>query len=166
LLTFGGAYTAIPFVQHDAVVSEGWMTNREFLDGLALSGILPAPLIIFSTFVGYVAGGPLGSVAMTFGIFLPAFGFTLLGHGYLERLIANRALHSFLDGVTAGVVGLIAATTLALFPVAIHGLPTLLIFTVSLVALYAWRARAAVAAIVIGSGLVGLVAFGIAGVRP
>src|SRR5688572_15299156 len=45
LLTFGGAYTVIPFLQHDAVTARAWMTNAEFLDGLALSGILPAPLI-------------------------------------------------------------------------------------------------------------------------
>src|ERR671914_267013 len=72
-LTFGGAYTAIPFVQGDAVREEGWMSNAQFLDGLALSGILPAPLIIFATFVGFVAGGPFGAVAITAGVFLPAF---------------------------------------------------------------------------------------------
>ena len=54
LLTYGGAYTAIPFLQQDAVVRGGWMINGQFLDDIALSGILPAPLIIFSTFVGYV----------------------------------------------------------------------------------------------------------------
>ncbi|RWQ13131.1 chromate transporter, partial [Mesorhizobium sp.] len=64
LLTFGGAYTVIPFLRDDAV-GNGWMTDAQFLDGLALSGILPAPLIIFSTFVGYFGGGPLGAVAMT-----------------------------------------------------------------------------------------------------
>ncbi|MGH7944672.1 MAG: chromate efflux transporter, partial [Opitutaceae bacterium] len=56
LLTFGGAYTAIPFLKHDAVEQGAWMTERDFLDGVALSGILPAPLIIFSTFVGYFGG--------------------------------------------------------------------------------------------------------------
>jgi chromate transporter len=60
LLTFGGAYTAIPFLQHDALEVGQWMTNAHFVDGLALSGILPAPLIIFTTFVGYLGGGPLG----------------------------------------------------------------------------------------------------------
>ncbi|MGH2794371.1 MAG: chromate efflux transporter, partial [Actinomycetota bacterium] len=57
LLTFGGAYTAIPFVRHDAVLAGRWMTDGQFLDSLALSGILPAPLIIFGTFVGYVGAG-------------------------------------------------------------------------------------------------------------
>ena len=50
MLTFGGAYTVIPFLQRDAVVTGAWMTNAQFLDGLALSGLIPAPLIIFSTF--------------------------------------------------------------------------------------------------------------------
>lgn len=61
------------------------MTDAQFLDGLALSGILLAPLIIFSTFVGYFGGGPLSAVAMTVGIFLPAFGFSLLLHDRLGR---------------------------------------------------------------------------------
>src|SRR3546814_12812760 len=64
LLTFGGAYTVIPFLRADAV-GNGWMTDAQFLDGLALSGILPAPLLIFSTFIGYLGGGPLGATVMT-----------------------------------------------------------------------------------------------------
>jgi chromate transporter len=132
LLTFGGAYTAIPFLQNDAVVVGGWMTNQQFLDGIALSGILPAPLIIFSTFVGYFGGGPLGAIAMTLGVFFPAFAFTLVGHEYLERLISNPAIHTFLDGVTAGVVGLIAAVTIDLLRAGVTSLPAALIFGVAL----------------------------------
>jgi chromate transporter len=156
LLTFGGAYTVIPFLQNDAVIQGGWMSNAQFLDGIALSGILPAPLIIFSTFVGYFGGGPWGALAMTVGIFLPAFSFTLIGHEYLERLIANVAVHSFLDGVTAGVVGLIAATTLVLFRQGVMSMPAALIFVLALVAVYRWKAKAAVAGIVLGAGLLGL----------
>jgi chromate transporter len=159
LLTFGGAYTVIPFLQRDAVVVGAWMTNAQFLDGIALSGIIPAPLIIFSTFVGYFGGGPWGALAMTFGIFLPAFAFTLIGHEYLERLIANRSVHTFLDGVTAGVIGLITATTLVLFRQAITSLPALGIFVVALAGVYLWKAKAAVAGIVLGAGLLGLLLF-------
>ncbi len=159
LLTFGGAYTVIPFLQQDAVVRGGWMTNGQFLDGIALSGILPAPLIIFSTFVGYFGGGPLGALAMTFGIFLPAFSFTLIGHDYLERLIDIKVVHSFLDGVTAGVVGIIAATTVVLFRQGITSIPAALIFTLALVAVYRWKAKWAVAGIVLGAGLLGLLLF-------
>lgn len=156
LLTFGGAYTVLPFLQFDAVEVGRWMTNPQFLDGVALSGILPAPFIIFSTFVGYLGGGPWGAVILTAGIFLPAFGMTLIGHRTIEKVVENRALHAFLDGVTAGVVGLIAATTVYLLKVAIVDLPSLAILGISLVVLYRWKAKGAVAAVVLGAGLLGI----------
>jgi chromate transporter len=156
LLTFGGAYTVLPFLQHDAVEAGQWMTAAEFLDGVALSGILPAPFIIFSTFVGYLGGGPIGALVLTIGIFLPAFGFTLLAHGYLERVVQHPAVHAFLDGVTAGVVGLIAATSVQLFRVGVHDLITLLIFVICLTVLQRWKARGAVAAVVLGAAAGGL----------
>jgi chromate transporter len=156
LLTFGGAYTAIPFLQRDAVTVGAWMTNQQFLDGLALSSILPAPLIIFSTFVGYLGGGPLGALALTAGVFLPAFSFTLIGHDLFERLVENQNVHSFLDGVTAAVVGLIAATAWQLFQTALPDLLSVGIFMLALFALYRWKAKTAIAVVMLGAGLLGL----------
>lgn len=164
LLTFGGAYTVIPFLRDDAV-GNGWMTDAQFLDGLALSGILPAPLIIFSTFVGYFGGGPLGAVAMTVGIFLPAFGFSLLLHDRLEKVVENRVLHSFLEGVAAGVVGLIAATTVELAVTLVQRLPALpaglLVFVVALAVLYLWKSKMNVVLAVLGAGFLGWLLFGV-----
>ena len=156
LLTFGGAYTAIPFLQHDAVTAGAWMTNDQFLEGLALGGVLPAPLIIFGTFVGYVGGGPLGALVLTAGIFLPAFGFTLLGHGLFERITGSAAVHNLLDGVTAGVVGIMAATTIGLVRSGITDAPTACIAAVGLAMLWFWRSRAAVPLTVLAGGLLGL----------
>jgi chromate transporter len=155
LLTFGGAYTVIPFLQRDAVEVGRWMTNAQFLDGLALSGILPAPLIIFSTFVGYLGGGPLGALVLTIGIFFPAFAITLVGHEQLERLVENRAAHAFLDGVTAGVVGLISATALTLLNETVRDLPSWVIFALGLLLLFRWKAKWAVAVVVLGAGVLG-----------
>ncbi len=159
LLTFGGAYTVLPFLQNDAVMVGRWMTNEEFLDGVALSGILPAPFIIFSTFVGYLGGGSLGALVLTIGIFFPAFAFTLVGHRYVEQLITNERVHNFLDGVTAGVVGMIAATAFTLFRVGVRDLTTLVIFGLTFGALYAWKAKGAVAVVVLGAGVFGLLLF-------
>ena len=156
LLTFGGAYTVIPFLQHDAVEAGGWMTNAQFLDGLALSGIIPAPLIIFATFVGYLGGGPWGGLALTIGIFLPAFAFTLVGHNFLEKLISHPGIHNFNLGVTAGVIGLIAVTGLDLVQAALVNLPALVIFAASLVLLYRWHAKIAALVVVLGAGGLGL----------
>ncbi len=158
LLTFGGAYTVIPFVRGDAV-GRGWMTDAQFLDGVALSGILPAPLIIFSTFVGYYAGGPLGSLAMTAGIFLPAFAFSLLFYDRLEQVVENARLRSLLEGVAAGVVGLIVATTIELATALAGRVPSLplalLILAGALALLYLWRSRLNLAAAIVLSGIAG-----------
>jgi chromate transporter len=163
LLTFGGAYTAIPFVRGDAV-GRGWVSDGQFLDGLALSGIIPAPLIIFATFVGFQAGGLAGALAMTAGIFLPAFGFSLLFFERLERVVEDERVHRLLEGIAAAVVGLIAATA---FDVArsVAGevpalLPAVLIFAAVLALLYAWTSKYAVLGVLPLAAGAGLVAFG------
>jgi len=160
LLTFGGAYTAIPFLQHDAVEVGGWLTNAQFLDGLALSGLLPAPLIIFSTFVGYLGAGALGAIAMTLGVFAPAFAFTMIGHEYVERLVENTAVHAFLDGITAGVIGLIAATALAILSETIVGIHAWVIFALALLMLFQSKAKWTIAVIILGAGVYGLLFLG------
>lgn len=159
LLTFGGAYTVIPYLRNEAVVVGGWMSDSQFLDGIALSGILPAPLVIFGTFVGYIGGGFLGALALTLGIFLPAFAFTLIGHDLVEKAVENKTLHSTLDGVTAGVVGLITATGLVLIRDAISSGLSVLIFLVGIVVLFRWNSKASVPVVVLGAGLVGLLAY-------
>jgi chromate transporter len=113
LLTFGGAYTAIPYVRADTV-GRGWIADATFIDGIALAGVLPAPLVIFATFVGYLAGGIGGALATTAGMFLPAFAFSLVLFERLEALVENPALHRLLAGVAAAVVGVIAATLVQL----------------------------------------------------
>jgi chromate transporter len=164
LLTFGGAYTVIPFLRGDAV-GRGWLTDQQFLDGLALGGILPAPLIIFSTFVGYVGGGFAGAVAMTIGIFLPAFSFSLLLGDQLEAVVQNETLHGFLEGVAAGVVGIIAVTTVQLAISVVEAVPSLLpavaIFAVALAALFLSKAKTTVVWVVAAAALAGLIVFGL-----
>lgn len=162
LLTFGGAYTAIPFVRDDAV-GRGWIDDSQFLDGLALSGIVPAPLIIFATFVGYQVAGLAGAVAITVGIFLPAFLFGTLFPSRIERITADVRLHDLLEGVAAGVVGIIAATALdiaiKLWPSISSPLSAAVIFAAGLAIAYLWRSKLAVLAVIAASALGGLIAF-------
>ena len=162
LLTFGGAYTAIPFVRHDAV-GRGWVSEGQFLDSLALGGIIPAPLIIFATFVGYLAGGLGGALAITAGIFFPAFSFALLFYDRLERVIEDERLHRLLEGIAVGVVGLIAVTAIQLGWGVAQSLPSVavaaVIFAASLAVLYFWKSKLNVLAVVAGSASVGALAF-------
>lgn len=162
LLTFGGAYTAIPFVRGDAV-GRGWISDHQFLDGLALSGVIPAPLIIFATFVGYQAGGMAGAVAITAGIFLPAFAFAMLFYDRLELVVEDQRLHRLLEGVAAGVVGLIGATTLELGKSVVGSVPSVvfagLIFAACLALLYLWKSKLNILAVIALSAAAGALAF-------
>lgn len=155
LLTFGGAYTAIPFLRNDAVNVGRWMTDDQFLDGLAITGVLPAPLVIFGTFVGYVGGGLAGALALTAGIFLPAFAFTLVAHEPLERLVMHPPVHAFLKGVTAAVVGLIAVSAIVLARTAVTDAWTFVIAAGVLLLLYQTHAKLAILAAVSGGGAAG-----------
>lgn len=159
LLTFGGAYTAIPFVRADTV-ARGWISDSAFLDGLGLSGLLPAPLVIFVTFVGFVADGLAGALAITAGMFLPAFAFSLLFYERLERVTEDPRLQHVLEGVAAGVVGLIAVTLIDLARTAAGASPNLAasiaITAAALFLLYRWKHRLAPLAAVLIGGAAGL----------
>lgn len=155
LLTFGGAYTVIPFLQHAAVDTHGWMTDTQFIDGLALSGALPAPLIIFSTFVGYIAGGLTGALLMTFGIFLPAFVFPIFFHRQLVAVAENPRVRPFLLGVAAAVIGLIAAVTIDILRTSVVDFFTGVLAAASFFVLYRWHSKLTVVAVVLGCGLIG-----------
>jgi chromate transporter len=155
LLTFGGAFTVIPFLQQSAVQEQGWLTNSQFVDGLAMSGILPAPLIIFSTFVGYVAGGLAGSLAMTLGIFLPAFLFPIFLHRWLVAVAENPRTRPFLLGVAAAVVGLIAAVTVEIVETGVVDVPTALLAVGAFGALMRFHSKLTVLWVVLGCGLLG-----------
>ena len=155
LLTFGGAYTVVPFLQDRAVDAQGWLTQDQFLDGIALSGILPAPLIIFSTFVGYIAGGMAGALAMTLGIFLPAFVFPIFFHRQLVGLAERPALQPVLLGVAAGVIGLIAAVTVQILDASIVDVPSAVLAIGAFACLYRWQAKLTVLFVVFGCGVIG-----------
>ncbi|HEY1072343.1 chromate efflux transporter [Brevundimonas sp.] len=162
LLTFGGAYTAIPVMRSDAARG-GWISDGQFLDGVALAQVIPAPLIIFGTFVGYAGGGFPGALAVTAGVFLPAFSFSLIFYDRLERILENRSLHALLDGVAAAVVGLILATVLQLGASLLETAPSwpiaLAIFGVALTAAWRWRAPMAIPVILVLAGAAGVAAF-------
>jgi len=163
LLTFGGAYTAIPYVRADTV-GRGWLSDGQFLDGVALSNLIPAPLVIFATFVGYVAGGLTGALAITAGMFLPAFAFSLLLFERLEGVLEQDRLHRTLDGVAAAAVGIIAATLVQLGLSAADRVDNLVLALPILVlaALAAWRLKGAwvTPAIVAGGAAAGALLLG------
>jgi chromate transporter len=155
LLTFGGAYTVIPFLQDSAVNGHHWLTDSQFVDGLAIGSVLPAPLIIFSTFVGYLAGGLAGALTMTLGIFLPAFVFPIYLHRLWIRIAENPRIRPFLLGVAAAVIGLIAAVTLDILETSIVDVPAALLAIGAFLALSRWHSKLTVVYVMAACGAIG-----------
>ena len=111
MVTFGGAYTTLPFIYTVAVQQGGWLSQTEFLDSIAITNVLPTPLVSFVTMVGFIGHGIGGALLMAFGIFLPAMSFTIIGHEYFEAAVDNKLVQPFLDGVAAAVIGLLVQTS-------------------------------------------------------
>jgi chromate transporter len=155
LLTFGGAFTVIPFLQEASVDAHHWLTDGQFVDGLAIGGILPAPLIIFSTFVGYVSGGLVGAIAMTVGIFIPAFVFPIFFHRGLVAVAENPRIRPFLLGVAAGVIGLIGAVTVKIVDASVVDAYTAVLALGAFAALNRYHGKLTVLYVVLGCGLIG-----------
>ena len=127
LVTFGGAYAVLPYVNQAAVEHYHWLTTPQMMDGLALGETTPGPLIMVVAFVGFVGGwskqvlGPdavflgaaLAACVATWFTFLPSFVFIFAGGPWVESTRGNLKLTAPLAAVTAAVVGVIA--NLALF---------------------------------------------------
>jgi chromate transporter len=140
LLSFGGAYASLVFVQQGAVAQYHWLTDGQLLDGVALSVATPGPFMLFTTFAGYLAGGVAGAIIATFFVFLPSFVFVLGGAHYVEKVRDNKTIQAFLAGVSAAVVGVIAVVSLELIPEALVGWPAIIISITSFL-LIVWLKR-------------------------
>jgi len=156
LLSFGGAYTALPFLKSGIVGNYIDVTENVFTDGIALTGVLPTPLLMFGTFLGYMATGVDGALLVTVAIFLPAFLFTLIGHKYFEKILIHKPLHGFLDGVSAGVAGILIMTAIDfLIPVMNSNVSIILLFISSLAILYAFKSRFIIPIVILISAVIG-----------
>jgi chromate transporter len=154
LFSFGGAYASIVFVQRGAVAHYHWLSDGQLLDGVALSVATPGPFMLFTTFVGFVAGGVSGAVVATIFVFLPSFIFVLAGARYVEQVQNNRVIQAFLAGVSAAVVGVIAVVSIDLIPEALVDWPAVAVsLIVFLLIVMLKRDIALVALFAMGAGV-------------
>jgi len=167
LVSFGGAYAVLPLLREGAVLQSSWLTDRQMVDALALGETTPGPLISIGVFIGYLAGHPLGvglasALSAGFWLFLPSFVLVLVGAPYLDRITAWPGVQPFLQGVTAGVLALMAVVSLALARATVFhdgkldGV-TLVLGVVAFAVLVIAGKRVNVAYVVLAGGAVGLI---------
>jgi len=133
-----------------------WLTERQFLDAVAVAMITPGPVVITVAFIGYLVGGPVGATLAAIGVFLPCYLFVIIPAQYFRRSAQNPKVKAFVDGVTAAATGAIAGAAFVLGRRAIVDLPTILIGVLTLLGLvYARKIPEPI--VILAAGAVGLV---------
>ena len=113
-LSFGGGYGMVSLVR-ETVISNGWLTENEFLNFIAVSESTPGPLAVnMATFIGSTQGGILGSFLATLGVVLPSFIIILLIAAVLKNLMKYAGVNAFLSGVRPCVIAMILATAISM----------------------------------------------------
>ncbi len=177
LVTFGGAYSVLPYVYQGAVTQYGWLTVPQMIDGLALGESTPGPLIMIVAFVGFVGSwnlqalgpdhlllaGALGATVVTFYSFLPSFLFVLAGGPFLEHTRDDLRLSGPLAGISAAVVGVVLQLALflaahVLWPGGLRAQPAWLALIIALAAAFAlFRLKWGIIPVIGAGAVLGLV---------
>jgi len=152
---FGSGLAIVPFLYGGVVERFHWLTERQFLDAVAVAMITPGPVVITTAFIGYLVAGPLGAAMAALGVFLPCYLFVIVPAPYFRRFAGNRTVKAFVDGVTAAATGAIAGAAVVLGRRAIVDLPTAFIALATLGTLV-YVKRVPEPLVIIAAGLIGL----------
>jgi chromate transporter len=137
VLAFGGGFTLIPLVQQEVVGRLGWLTTREFIDGIALGQVTPGPIMITATFVGYRVSGLVGATVATLAVFFPSF-LVLVGTApHFDRIKRLQIVQWMIRGILAGFIGLLVFVLLQFGQASLVDWKTWALATAAFVAL--WR---------------------------
>lgn len=155
LVVFGSGLAIVPFLHGGAVRDYGWLTERQFLDAVAVSMITPGPVVITVAFIGYLVAGPVGGLVASVGMFLPTFLAVVALAPWFHHVTASRRLRALVDGITAAATGAIAGAVVVLGRRALTDPATWLIALASLAVLM-WFRRVPEPLVIVAAGLIGV----------
>jgi len=151
---FGGGYVFIPMLQELVVNKMQWLTNQEFIDGIAMGQITPGPIMISATFIGYKLAGIWGAIAGTIAIFLPPGLLIMIASHMISFLKESPTLKAVFKGIHPAVIGMIFAASIIIGLSMPHEWLQLIILVVSFVLTF--RFKIDILIIIPLSGLAGL----------
>ena len=137
--TFGSGLAIVPFLQQGVVHDFGWLSEREFLDAVAMGMITPGPVVITAVFVGYLVAGLAGAAVAAAGVFLPPFLMVVLFAPWIVRHRTHPAVQGFTKGATAAAAGAIVGAGAVIATQVLVDVPRLLLFGAALLILWRWR---------------------------
>lgn len=151
---FGSGLAIVPFLYGGVVQQHRWLTDKQFLDAVAVAMLTPGPVVITVAFIGYLVAGFAGAGAAAVGVFLPVYLFVVIPYPWFDRISANPQVKAFVNGVTAAASGAIAGACIVLARRAIVDVPTVLIALAALG--ITWRFKLPEPALIAGAGAAGL----------
>jgi chromate transporter len=128
---FGSGLAIVPFLYGGVVGQFHWLTERQFVDAVAVAMITPGPVVITAGFVGYLVAGPAGATLAALAVFVPPYLIVIAGAPYYRRFAKNLQVKAFVQGVTAAAVGAIAGAAFILGRRSLTDLPTVSIAVVT-----------------------------------
>ncbi len=139
LFVFGSGLAVVPFLYGGVVQEHHWLTERQFVDAVAVAMITPGPVVITVAFIGYLVAGISGATAAAVGIFFPVYLVVVLLAPSYKRWAKNPQLNAFVRGVTAAATGAIAGAVIVLARRSIYDVATLMIAVVTFGVLIRWK---------------------------
>jgi chromate transporter len=136
---FGSGLAIVPFLYGAVVHEYQWLTERQFVDAVAVAMITPGPVVITVGFIGYLVAGLAGAVVAALATFLPCYLFTIIPAPYFHKHGKKPAIVAFVDGCTAAAIGTIAGAVVVLGRRSITDIPTGIILVVTLALL--WKVK-------------------------
>src|SRR5215813_10726740 len=133
--TIGGGLTMIAFIQDQVVGQFGWLTPREFIDGLALGQLTPGPVLMIAAYVGYKVAGIAGAAVAAAAAFFPSFIIMLIILPVLDRVRKLTWMRALMKGMAPAVIGVLAVSLIRLAPAALPDLFAVAILAATLLAL-------------------------------
>jgi chromate transporter len=158
---FGSGLAIVPFLYGGVVQEYRWLTDKQFLDAVAVAMLTPGPVVITVAFIGYLVAGLAGGTAAAVGVFLPTYLFVVIPYRWFDRFGENPQVKAFVNGVTAAAAGAIAGACVVLGRRAIFDLPTALIALAAFGLL--WRLKVPEPILIAAAGITGLTIFWIRG---
>jgi len=153
-LIFGSGLAIVPFLREGVVHQHHWLTERQFLDAVAVGLITPGPVVITAAFIGYLVAGFTGAAVASVGIFAPIYLGVVIPGGWFIRHKDHPRLRAFVKGATAAAAGAIGGATIVLTRRAVHDWATLAIALISLLVL--WRFKLKEPVLVLAAAVAGL----------
>jgi len=137
--TIGGGLTMIAFIQDQVVGQFGWLTPREFIDGLALGQLTPGPVLMIAAYVGYKVSGIAGAAVAATAAFLPSFIIMLIILPVLDRVRKLAWMRAVMKGMAPAVIGVLAVSLIRLAPAALPDPFAMVILAATVLALMVFR---------------------------